>query len=102
MNRVEHDLVGEMAVPENAYYGIHALRAASRARACPPAGFADRRRAERAAEPRGHDGRSRLITRERSKIKMASGGAVSLCIKLTADDAPRLAILLMFFRLLQP
>ena len=28
MNRVEHDLVGEMAVPENAYYGIHALRAA--------------------------------------------------------------------------
>lgn len=28
MNRVEHDLVGEMAVPQNAYYGIHALRAA--------------------------------------------------------------------------
>ena len=28
MNRLEHDLVGEMPVPEGAYYGIHALRAA--------------------------------------------------------------------------
>lgn len=26
--RTEHDLLGEKAVPENAYYGIHALRAA--------------------------------------------------------------------------
>ena len=28
MNRMEHDLVGEMPVDSNAYYGIHALRAA--------------------------------------------------------------------------
>ena len=28
MNRMEHDLVGELPVDENAYYGIHALRAA--------------------------------------------------------------------------
>ena len=28
MNRMEYDLVGEMAVDADAYYGIHALRAA--------------------------------------------------------------------------
>lgn len=28
MNRIEHDLVGEMPVDPDAYYGIHALRAA--------------------------------------------------------------------------
>jgi len=25
--RTEHDLLGELAVPEHAYYGIHTLRA---------------------------------------------------------------------------
>jgi len=27
MTRIEHDLLGDRAVPETAYYGVHTLRA---------------------------------------------------------------------------
>ncbi len=32
--RIEHDLLGDRAVPAGAYYGVHTLRAAGQPRCC--------------------------------------------------------------------